>query len=495
MSEIVATQKIKVETQDHQFFLKELGFQEHFVSKFKAFDGKFEYVHNDSQFYLHCRCTAEMKNKIEKTMDEFFSSLVNVALDQNVHDLLSTDDSTSLSFLKKELKEMQICFLKSGKLRIYTVPENREKVDNVVKSSFIQKMVSSEQLEYFYFTTSAFQDFKREHEDKTLKIERKDHRISFTAIKPIGQKLLQALAKYENGSQPSLFTPTPLQQSAIKRWKSELREDVQNQNRAEVMKFLNSLHSEGKYIYTRKALLLKEKQAMEYVCKKFAESKISVLFEVESAKCLNLIALNQQETARAEAVLKDVICVCSICYTDEFKERKSSNDFHNLSKQWDGKFLFDGEEEEEGSLLATNDVIESIQDFFKVTKISEGNRSSGREPEENFSAETKLVITSVHDEDELQLQVQKLEKKYHCRISKEFVEPQLGNCWLLGTDKEMCKVPKFFRVHRISGHAEFLNVDALVWPCTTYMFPLNDFLRCYDQYGEYLKYVKYKASL
>lgn len=239
------TKRINVETHDHLMFLKKLKFKDFFMQKHPSFDGEFRYDKDDSVFYLVTSCTEEMKIEIEKTMNEFISSLKHIILDSKVKALLFEKHSKCASDFKQKLKDRKLnCFLIKPRGCIYTTPEYEEKVKEVVDEHFLCMTVHPEEPRYFHFTTENFQKFRIDHENKDFIFERNVGVISFAAVKSaVADKLTKAMSLYE--SDECKFVYTPMQAEAIQKWGPQKRE--------EYWLFLNNLHSEGRYIYSRKA--------------------------------------------------------------------------------------------------------------------------------------------------------------------------------------------------------------------------------------------------
>lgn len=457
-------QRIDVDSQCHLTFLEKLNFQDYFWKKQPTFDEAFEYiVKEDPKFYLETFCTNEMKKEIAKNMKEFISSIKSISLDSNVQALLQHSKWASEQIEKMKKGRKINCFLAKQKDYIYTRPEYEKKVKGVVDELFVCMKVYPKERKYFHFTTVNFQKFRKEHENKNFKFERKVGVISFAAVKSaVADELLEAMELYENDQYKFVYTQT--QEEAIQKWSQVSTE--------ENWQFLNHLHSEGRYIYSRKASLLKEKPTEKYIKQKLTTSNIKALFEAESDDCVNLIALNKDEADRAETLLEDFICEVEIFYDERILNIIDSEEFETRFGQWKGKYLLDRVEEAnvnpEGFIIATDDVIDKIQDQLGVKYCSKRSKI-GKERYETV-ATRPIILPDLFKELEAQAEFQKMNTKYCCEISKKFLEPHLANCWLTGKKDSYTS----FRVHLIAEHAEFLNVDALVCPCTTFMFPVND---------------------
>lgn len=465
------TRKIKVESHDHLMFLKNLKFKDFFMQKHPSFDGEFRYDKDDSVFYLATSCTEEMKIEIEKTKNEFISSLKRIILDSKVKALLFEKDSKCASDFKQKLKDRKLnCFLIKPGGCIYTTPEYVEKVKEVVDEHFLCMTVHPEEPRYFHFTTENFQKFRIDHENKDFIFERNVGVISFAAVKSaVADELTEAMRLYE--SDKCKFAHTPMQTEAIQKWGPQKREDY--------WLFLNKLHSEGRYIHSRKAYLLYQKPTEVYVKQKLTDSKIRALFEVESDYRVNLIALNSIEADKAVKVLEDSIHEIPIYYTDTLVKDISSNDFKEHFDKWEGKYLFDGFEtalqDPENYLLATDDIADDLKDLLNDKFCKQKSRGL----EQTYKTDTTRAIINpdLFRGVEAEVNVRKIEEKYHCKISKEFLQPQLASCWLMRNEDS-----RNIRVHLIAGHAESLNVDAVVCPCTSVMFPVNDSFGLYSMY-------------
>lgn len=462
------TRKINVESHDHLMFLKNLKFKDFFMQKHPSFDGEFRYDKDDSVFYLATSCTEEMKIEIEKTKNEFISSLKHVILDSKVKALLFEKDSKCASDFKQKLKDRKLnCFLIKPGGCIYTTPEYEEKVKEVVDELFLCMTVRPEEPSYFHFTTENFQKFRIDHENKDFIFERNVGVISFAAVKSaVADELTEAMHLYESGK--CKFAHSPMQTEAIQKWGPQKRE--------EYWLFLNKLHSEGRYFHSKKAYLLHQKPTEVYVKHKLTESNIGALFEVESDYCVNLIALNSVEADKAVKVLEDSIHEIPIYYTDTLVKDISSHDFKEHFDKWKGKYLFDGFEtalqDPERILLATDDIADEFRDMPEVEFCKQKRRGL-----EQTDATRAIINQDLFSGVEAQVNLREIEEKYHCKISKEFLEPKLANCWLMRNDNS-----HIFRVHLITGHIESLNVDAVVCPCTSVMFPVND---CFGLYSKY----------
>lgn len=451
-------------------FLKKLKFKDSFLQKHPSFDEEFRYDKDDSKFYLVTSCTDEMKIEIERTMNKFISSIKSIILDSNVKALLVVKDSNCVSDFKQKLKDRKVnCCMIKPEGCIYTTPEYVEKVEEVVAEFFVWMTVHPNKRSYFHFTTENFQKFRIEHENKNFTFERKVGAISFAAVKSaVADELLKALGLYE--SDKCKFVHTPMQTEAIQKWGPQKQEEYWH--------FLNLLHSEGRYISSEKTLLLNQKPTEEYIKQKLAKSKIMALFEVESDYCVNLIALNSIEADKAVKVLEDSIHEIPIHYSDALVKDISSNDFKEHFYKWKGKYLFDGFEtalkDPERILLATDDIADEFSDLLEGKFCKQ--KSRGLEQTYRTDATRAIINPDLFGEVEAQVNPREIEEKYHCKISREFLEPQLANCWLMENDNS-----HILRVHLITGHAESLNVDAVVCPCTSFMFPVND---CFGLYSK-----------
>lgn len=451
-------QRIDVDSLCHLNFLEKLNFQDYFLQKQPTFDGKFRFLKEDDKFYLETLCTNEIRDEIANTKHIFISSIKPIRLDPNVQALLFAKDSKCASDLKKKLKERTVnCLFIEQKKYIFAMSEYVEKVEEVVGELFLCMTVLPKEPRYFHFTTESFQKFRNRYENKDFEFERKFGVISFAAVKSaVSDELLEAMRWYESGECKYVFTPS--QAEAIKKWCPEKNEKN--------WLFLNQLHSEGRYIYSKRALLLKEKPTEEYIKQKLTTKQIHALFETVSVDCVNLMALNKNEADRAEALLKDSICEVSFGYTDEIFKKINSEGFKKHFGMWNGKFVFDGlESEEEIHLFATDDVVYRLKEFVF------GNSC----PNKKGTVSTKPII---HQDlcEKFETNLMEIENKYGCKITKKFLGPHLANCWILGNKKD------YFRVHLIAGHAESLNVDAVVCPCTSVMFPVND---CFGMFSKY----------
>lgn len=452
-----------MDSQCHLTFLEKLNFQDYFLKTQPTFDMKFRYVKEEPKFYLETFCTDEMKKEIAKNVNGFISSIKSISLDSNVQALLQHSKSAS-ELIEKNINEKKInCFLAKQKDYIYTRPECEKIVRGVVDELFVCMKVYTKEQKYFHFTTDDFQKFRKKHENKTFKFERKVGVISFAAVKSdVADELLEAMGLCESDQYKFVFTQT--QAEAIQKWSQDSTE--------EIWQFLNQIHSEGRYIYSRKAMLLKEKPTEKYIKQKLTTSKVRALFEAESDDCINLIALNKDEADRAETLLKDCICEVYICYDERVLNIIESKEFKTRFSPWKGKYLLDGVEEAkvnpEGFIIATDDVIDKIQDHLGVKYCSKMSKI-GKERYVTV-ATRQIILPDLSKELEGQAEFQKMDTKYHCEISKKILEPHLANCWLRGKKDSYTS----FRVHLIADHAEFLNVDALVCPCTTFMFPVNE---------------------
>lgn len=465
--------RIELESKDHMMFLCKLNFKKYFMQKCAGFNKEFIYLEEDSKFYLEICCTNEMKNEIWETKTQFQSSIRCIRLDENVQALLSLKKcQCNVSLLEKELNDKQLnCLVKmmQKKTFIYATEENEKKVKDVVASLFVWETVPSLDPKYFYFTTPEFQKYRKEHENKDFKFERKVGAISFAVVKSVSDELMKALKDYDSGHQD--FELSPSQEEVIQKWGHSKNGKLQN------WQCYNQLHSEGRYITKRKVLLLKEKPTEEYIKKKLESLKIMALFELESDDCVNLIGLNANEVDRAERVFEDSICEVPFCYNDKILKDIDSEEFKECFDIWKGKFVFDGLKEAkndaDGSLFATDDVVDRLRKFLFSNLCSN----------KNGTVVTKSIIhPDLCGKFESQDNLLEIEKKYSCQISKKYLEPQLANCWLLGK-----KNHDYFRVHLITGHAESLNVDAVVCPCTSVMFPVND---CFGMYSKYYFEIK-----
>lgn len=402
------TKRINVETHDHLMFLKKLKFKDFFMQKHPSFDGEFRYDKDDSVFYLVTSCTEEMKIEIEKTMNEFISSLKHIILDSKVKALLFEKHSKCASDFKQKLKDRKLnCFLIKPRGCIYTTPEYEEKVKEVVDEHFLCMTVHPEEPRYFHFTTENFQKFRIDHENKDFIFERNVGVISFAAVKSaVADKLTKAMSLYE--SDECKFVYTPMQAEAIQKWGPQKRE--------EYWLFLNNLHSEGRYIYSRKAFLLNKKPTEEYIMQKLTKSKIKALFEVESDYCVNLIALDSIEADRAVKVLEDSVHEIPILYTDTLMRDISSNVFKHHFDKWKGKYSFEGlktaMQDPEGIFLATDDIVDDLIDLVNgkfCRQKSRGLEETYRtyptraiiNPEENFfrAVEAQVHIRKIEEKD------------------------------------------------------------------------------------------------
>lgn len=450
--------------------LKKLKFKDFFLKKHPSFDGEFRYIKDDFKFYLETLCTDEMKIEVEKTVHEFISLLKPIGLDSNVKALLVVMDSNCTSDFEQKLKDRKLDYflIKPGGC-IYTTPEYEEKVREVVVEFFICMTVHPKEPRYFHFTTENFQKFRIEHENKNFTFERKVGAISFAAVKSaVADELTKAMGLYK--SDKCKFVFTPMQAEAIQIWGPKEKEKY--------WLFLNDLHSEGRYFYSRKAFLLNQKPAEEYIKRKLTTSNIKALFEVESDNCVNLMAMNSFETDKAVKVLEDSIQEIPICYTDALMKKISSDDFKQYLDKWEGKYLFDGLktaiEDPEGILLATDDIVDDFKDLLDGKFCKQKSRGL----EQTYRTDTRAIINpDLFREVEAQVNIREIEEKYHCKISKEFLEPKLVSCWLMRNEDSSS-----IRVHLIAGHAESLNVDAVVCPCTSAMFPVNDSFGLYSKY-------------
>lgn len=448
-----------MDSQWHLNFLEKLNFQDYFLQKQPTFDGKFRYVKEDSKFYLETLCTNEIRDEISETKDIFISSIKPIRLDCNVQALLFSKHSKCASDLKQKLKERTVnCLFIEQKKYIFAMSEYVKKVEEVINELFLCMTVPYKDPRYFHFTTENFQKFRKRYENKDFEFERKFGAISFAAVKSaVADELLEAMRWYESGKCEYVYTPS--QAEAIKKWGTEKKE--------ENWVVLNQLHSEGRYIYSRRALLLKEKPTEEYIKQKLTTKQIHALFETVSDDCVNLMALNKNEADRAEALLKDSICEFFFGFTDKILEKINSEGFKKQFGMWNGKFVFDGlESKEEIHLFATDDALYRLKEFVF------GNSC----PNKKETVSTKSIIHQDFCE-KFETNLMEIENKYGCKISKKFLGPHLANCWILGKKKD------YFRVHLIAGHAESLNVDAVVCPCTSVMFPVND---CFGMFSKYL---------
>lgn len=469
-------QRIDVDSQWHLNFLEKLNFQDYFLQKQPTFDREFRYFKEDRKFYLETLCTNEIRDEIEKTKDIFISSIKPVMLDPNVQTLLFAKDSKCALDLKKKLKErtLNVLFIEQKKY-IFALSEYVEKVEEVVGELFLCMNILPKEPRYFHFTTENFQKFRKRYEHKDFEFERKIGLISFAAVKSaVADELLEAMRWYESGKCEYVYSPS--QAEAIKKWGPEKKEKN--------WLFLNELHSEGRYIYSRRALLLKEKPTEEYIKQKLTTKQIYALFETVSDDCVNLMAFNKNDADRAEALLKDSICEVFFGYTDEILEKINSEGFKKHCGIWNGKFVFDGLElKDEIHIFATDDVVYRLKEFVF------GNSC----PNKKGTVSTKSII---HQDlcEKFESNLMEIENRFSCKISKKFLGPHLANCWILGNKKD------YFRVHLIAGHAESLNVDAVVCPCTSVMFPVNDcfgmFSKYYANYAKKSQFLmKFKVSL
>lgn len=462
---------IELKSKDHMMVLDKLNFKEYFMEKHAGFEEKFRYLEKGSKFYLEICCTNKMKNEIWETLTQFPSCVKCVRLDQNVHALLSLKNYQYVLLLEKELNDKQLNSLvkMQEKTFIYTKEENEKKVNDVVASLFVWETVPSRDRKYFYFTTPEFQKYRKEHENIDFKFEREAGAISFAVVKSVSDELMKALKDYDSGQQD--FELSPSQKEVIQKWGNSKNGELQN------WQCYNQLHSEGRYITTRKALLLKEKPTEEYIKKKLESLKIMALFEVESDDCVNLIGLNAKEAERAEKCFEESICEVPFCYNDKILEDIDSKEFKECFDIWKGKFVFEGlieaKSEAEGSLFATDDVIDRLQKFLFSNFCHNKNGRVFTKP---------IIHPDLCAKFESQDNLLEIEKKHNCQISKKYLGSLLANCWLLGRTSH-----EYFRVHLVAGHAESLNVDAVVCPCTSVMFPVND---CFGMYSKYYFEIK-----
>lgn len=442
-----------MKSNDYLRILKELNFEDHVKQSHVAFKGKFDYEDKGMESYLQVQCKSEVRSIIDRMKDTFISSIVQVSFDPNIQALLSEKGSNLASYLKRELKNrnLNIFLVNGAKIFMYTMPENEERVRNVIASIFGCMTICPIEERYFYFTTPEFQKFREKHENKDFEFERKDGVLSFAALKSVADELLEEMGIYEKNQAKFSFTPT--QKEAIQNWNADEKEKN--------WLFLNKLYSKGKYIHTRKALLLKKKPTEKYIKQKMKTSCMKALFEAESDVCVNLIAFDESDAKKAEQVLIDSIYEVCFGYTDEILKDIKSTGFRAYFDTWKGKFKFDGlktaKKNAEGYLFATDDVKHKLDLFLAGKFCTRTTR--------------EIIPPNLCGKFETQANIKDIERRYHCEISKKLLEPHLTNCWL-GNEKS-----NYFRVHIIAQHAESLNVDALVCPCSSSMFPLNECFR------------------
>lgn len=446
-----------MKSNDHLLLLKELNFEDHVKQSHVRFEGKFDYEDKGMKSYLQVQCSSEVRSIIDGMKDTFLSSIVSISLDPNIKDMLSEKGSNQVSYLKRELKKrnVNIFLLNRTETFMYTLQNNEEEVKDTISSIFGCMTICPEEARYFYFTTPEFQTFREKHENKDFRFRRKDGVLSFAALKSVAEELLEEMALYEKNQDNFLFTPT--QKEAIQNWNADGKEKN--------WLFLNKLYSKGKYIYTRRALLLKKKPTEKYIKQKIKTSSIKALIEAESDVCVNLIAFNESAAKRAEEALEKNIGKFGICFPDEIQKMIESTEFRAYFATWEGKFIFDGldtdQKDPEGTVFATDDVIHKLKDFL----------------ESNFCIQTRSIIPpNLCRKFETQANLGEIERKYHCEISKKLLEPHLTKCWVGNKNSNFC------RVHIIAEHAESLNVDALLCPCSTSMFPLNECFRACSKY-------------